>query len=106
MRQDTPEACERDFCTRVRPLLISAVFRCNTYTLKRRGWSFVELDPRLSGYRIRGRPDDPSIRWSLLDSRAVQVMARPGQLTITSLASFDADMAERVVGAWWAAVKP
>ena len=106
MRQDTPEACERDFSTRVRPLLISAVFRCNTHALKRRGWSFVAVDPHLCGYRLRGRPDEPSIRWSLLDSGAVQVMARPGQLTITSLASFDANTAERVVSAWWSAVKP
>ena len=104
MIQDTPEDFELDFCTRVQPLLVSAVFRRVTDELHRQGWLVEALGTEQSGYRVNGHPDKPSIRWRLLDNGALQVVARPGAVTWVPVRMIDAAFAERLVSEWWAKV--
>ena len=104
MSLDTPEDSELDFCTRVQPLLVSAALRRVTDELQRQGWLFEALDTQQSGYRVIGHPDEPSIRWRLLDNGALQVVARPGAVTWVPVRMVDAVFAEKLVSEWWAKV--
>ena len=72
--------------------------------LHQHGWFFEAVDQHQNGYRVCGRSDEPSIRWSALASGSVQVTSIPGQITLVPMRAFDAQVAEELVAEWWSSV--
>jgi len=98
---DHPESDDaEDFRSRAIPLLSASVIRHNGEAW-RRGWFFEAIDEYQNGYRVIGHPDEPAIKWALIDTGSVRVNAIPGKITVLPLQAIDREIADEITAAWW-----